>query len=282
MPSGCVRSKALVEVRNAPAPHRVEPATKMRYAARVRKVLVFQHAAHEILGTLNPMLKERGFRVRYINYDRDPGAQPSVDKYNGLIVLGGHMGVYEADIYSHIKTEMLLIEKALAKGIPILGICLGAQMLAQALGAHVRKHTQREMGWYDVHLTEAGRRDRVFASFGKTEKVFQMHGDTFDIPKSAEHLAFSDICVGQAFRYGHNVYGMQFHLEVDQPMIERWLKNPRNLADLASTKGHCSAAAIETGIEKHLAASMSLSRATFATFLDLFGEIQRRERLGSR
>lgn len=260
----------------------MEVHARMSYPQNVRKVLVFQHAAHEILGTLNPMLKERGFRVRYINYDRDPGAQPSVEKYNGLIVLGGHMGVYEADIYSHIKTEMLLIEKALAKGIPILGICLGAQMVAQALGAHVRKHTQREMGWYDVHLTEEGQRDRVFTHFQKTEKIFQMHGDTFDIPKSAEHLAYSEICKGQAFRYGHNVYGMQFHLEVDRPMIDRWLKNPRNVADLESTKGQCSATAIETGIERHLAHSMSLSRGTFGSFLDLFGEIQRRERLGSR
>lgn len=228
------------------------------------------------------MLKERGMRVRYINYDRDPGAQPSVDRYNGLIVLGGHMGVYEADIYSHIKTEMLLIEKALAKGIPVLGICLGAQMVAQALGAHVRKHTEREMGWYDVHLTDAGKHDPLFTHFRKSEKIFQMHGDTFDIPKSAEHLAYSDICKGQAFRYGHNVYGMQFHLEVDKPMIDRWLTNPRNIADFESTKRQCSPANIKAGIDKYLEHSMNLSRATFAGFLNLFGEIQKRERLGSR
>lgn len=254
----------------------------MRYAREVRKVLVFQHAAHEILGTLNPMLKDRGFRVRYINYDRDPGAQPSVDKYHGLIVLGGHMGVYEADTYSHIHTEMRLIERALAKGIPILGICLGAQMLAQALGAHVRKHTQREMGWYDVHLTAAGQRDPIFAHFRPTEKIFQMHGDTFDIPKTAEHLAYSEICKGQAFRYGANVYGLQFHLEVDRPMIERWLRSPRNLAEMELTKGQCSPRLIEAGIDQHLAHSMALSRETFAGFLDLFGVMQKRERLGSR
>ncbi len=90
----------------------------------MRKIIVFQHVAHEILGTLNPLLKSKGFRVRYINFDRNPEETPSLEKYNGLIVLGGNMGVYEAEKYTHIKVELKLIEQALSKNIPILGICV--------------------------------------------------------------------------------------------------------------------------------------------------------------
>lgn len=235
----------------------------------MRRVLVFQHVANEILGTLNPMLKQKGLRVRYVNFDRNPETQPSIDKYNGLIVLGGNMGVYEADTYSHIKVEMQLIEKALHKGIPILGICLGAQMLAQALGSHVRKHTEREMGWQEVHLTENGSKDPLFQHFKKTEKLFQMHGDTFDIPNSAAHLAYSSVCQSQAFRYKENVYGLQFHLEVDQGMIDRWLNNPRNIKDLEET-GKVTPEKIKSESAANLRHSMSLSQQTFKTFLDSF------------
>lgn len=151
----------------------------------MRKVLVFQHVAHEILGTLNPLLKARGLRVRYVNFDRNPDEKPSVEKYDGLIVLGGQMGVYEADKYTHIKVEMQLIEQALKKGIPILGICLGAQILAHVLGANVRKSPIKEVGWHDIDLTVAGEQDPLLGHFQKREKIFQMHGDTFDLPKTA-------------------------------------------------------------------------------------------------
>src|SRR4051812_48048413 len=139
----------------------------------MRKILVFQHVAHEILGTLNPLLKKEKFRVRYVNFKREPEAAPSVDRYNGLIILGGYMGVYEADRHKHIKFEMQAIEKALKKNIPVLGICLGAQILAHVLGAHVRKHTQKEIGWCDVQLTENGKKDSLLKHFKGTEKLFQ-------------------------------------------------------------------------------------------------------------
>src|SRR6185312_2919672 len=187
----------------------------------MRKVLVFQHAAHEILGTLNPLLKERGFRVRYVNFHRHPDMIPSIEKYDGLVVLGGNIGVYEAAAYPHIRVELKVIEEALKKDIPILGICLGSQMLAQVLGSPARKSKIREIGWCDVELTAHAKNDRVFAAFGPSEKIFQMHGDTFDIPKSATHLAQSKDFPAQAFKLGDKVYGLQFHLEVDQPMIHR-------------------------------------------------------------
>lgn len=246
----------------------------------MRKVLVFQHVAHKILGTLNPTLKEHGLRMRYVNFERTPDEHPSVEKYNGLIILGGHMGVYEADKYTHIKVEMKLIEEALKKDIPVLGICLGSQLLAHVLGANVRKHAEKEIGWHDIHLTEEGVQDPLFHHFGKTEKLFQLHGDTFDVPSSAVHLASSELCPSQAFRYGDKVYGLQFHLEVDQPMIHRWLDNPMNKKDIDES-GKFSIEQIRTETEERIQHSMKLSHETFSQFIELFALPPRPILLGS-
>src|SRR4051812_26984631 len=117
----------------------------------MRKLLVFQHAASEPLGVLDPMLRERGFRVRYINFARDPAAQPDLERYYGLVVLGGPMHVDQAEAYPHLRIEIEAIREALRREIPVLGICLGAQLLAAALGAHVRPNPVREIGWYRLH-----------------------------------------------------------------------------------------------------------------------------------
>lgn len=241
----------------------------------MRKVLVFQHVANEILGTLNPALKQKGLNVRYVNFERDPNAAPSIEKYNGLIVLGGYMGVYEADQYTHIKTEMKLIEEALKKNIPILGICLGAQILAHVLGSEVRKSAEKEMGWYDIEMTTAGEKSSLLSHFKKTEKIFQMHGDTFDIPKSCEHLAQSKICPAQAFSYGTKVFGLQFHLEVDEAMILRWLNNPKNQKDILESQGKVSAEAMRADTALYLQNSLKLSEQTFKKFIDLFAMKER-------
>lgn len=248
----------------------------------MRKVLVFQHVAHKILGTLNPTLKSSGLNMRYVNFERTPDDHPSVQKYNGLIILGGHMGVYEAEKYKHIKVEMQLIEEALKKDIPILGICLGAQLLAHVLGAPVRKNPEKEIGWCDIDLTDEGLKDPLLSHFKPREKIFQLHGDTFDIPQSAVHLAKSDVCHGQAFRYGEKVYGFQFHLEVDQPMIQRWLDNPRNYDEMFSTHQNFSKEQISLETEEFLPHSMDLSRQTFEKFIGLFSLKQKPIRLGSR
>lgn len=236
----------------------------------MRKVLVFQHVAHKILGTLNPTLRDHGLRMRYVNFERNPEEEPTLEKYNGLIILGGHMGVYEAEKYTHIKTEMKLIEEALHKNIPILGICLGSQLLAHVLGASVRQSEEKEIGWYDINLTEEGQKDPLFNHFQSTEKMFQLHGDTFDVPQTAVHLASSAICPGQAFRYGDKVYGIQFHLEVDAPMIHRWLINHRNRKEIIDSNGKFSIDQITLETEQCIKHSMNLGQQTFAKFIELF------------
>jgi GMP synthase (glutamine-hydrolysing) len=247
----------------------------------MRKVLVFQHVAHKILGTLNPTLKERGLNIRYVNFERTPDERPSLDRYNGLIVMGGHMGVYEADKYQHIKVELQLIEEALKKGIPILGICLGSQLIAKVLGSHVRKHAVKEIGWYDVNFHESAQNDFLLGTFNSQEKLFQMHGDTFDIPSGAVHLASTSTCPSQAFRYGDKVYGLQFHLEVDEGMIQRWLTSEKNYHFINDPQQSFSIEQIKNETQLYLDRSMELSVRTFAKFVELFALKERPLVLGS-
>jgi GMP synthase (glutamine-hydrolysing) len=247
----------------------------------MRNILVLQHVAHEILGTLNPLLKQHGLRIRYVNFHRDPNAQPSLDGYNGLIILGGPMGVYEQDKHPHLKIELKLIEEALKKNIPVLGICLGAQMLAHVLKADVKKGEHKELGWHDVHLKECASKDPLFEHFKSTEKIFQLHGDFFEIPKSTEHLAFSKIFDGQAFRYGQKAYGMQFHLEVDAAMVNRWLNVRAIKEDIDSTHGLVTNEKIQADTALFIERSLSLSEKTFLEFIKLFELPERPEVLDS-
>ncbi len=247
----------------------------------MKRITVIQHESYEVLGTLDPLLRKKGLRIRYVNFERNPDLQPSIEKYDGLILLGGYMGVYEAEKYTHLKVEMAMIEQALKRKIPVLGICLGAQILAHVLGAPVRKHIHREMGWYDLHLTEEGVKDPVLEHFQKTEKVFQSHGDTFDIPKTAVQLASSELCDGQAFRYEDNVYGLQFHLEVDRTIIEHWLEQPENQEIFRNSGGKFVPATMQEETEKYISKSMSLSSEAFSKFLTIAGVRERAIILGS-
>lgn len=247
----------------------------------MRKIMVLQHVAYEPLGTLNPMLKAAGFRIRYINFGRDPDAQPSLEGYSGLVVLGGPMGVYEMDKHRHIRTELALIEEALRRDIPVLGICLGSQLLAHALGSKIRVAKSVEMGWHEVHLTESGRSDELFRAWNGTERVFQMHQDTFDTPRDSHHLGWSEICAGQAFRYGEKAYGLQFHLEVDKAMIHRWLKVSSNQTMIEAAGGKPTVETIESETVQHIQRSLDLSRMTFEKFISIFQLPDRPELLGS-
>lgn len=248
----------------------------------MRRVLVFQHVAFEILGTLNPLLKAAGLRIRYVNFGRDPHARPRLDGYEGLVVLGGPMNVDQVDRHPHLATEVELIQEALDRDIPILGICLGAQLLARALGASVGPAEDKEIGWYDVDVTDAGRDDPLLSAFGPTERIFQWHGDTFDIPTGAEHLASSRICPNQAFRYGDKVYALQFHLEVDAPLIDRWLSIPVHQDEIASLDGRVDPGKIRLETRDRIESACDLSDRTFGAWVRLFGRERRGRILASR
>jgi len=248
----------------------------------MKKLLVFQHVAHELLGTLNPLLKRAGFRIRYVNFARYPDAQPSLYGYDGLIVLGGPMSVNDTNRLPHLITELKVIEDALRREIPVLGICLGAQLIAKTLGADVYPNREKEIGWYDVSPTQEAFSDPLLMELQKTEKIFQWHGETFDIPKSTSHLAFSSLCANQAFRYGTKVYGFQFHMEVDAPMIHRWLRVAENRQEKTRSLNSDYLERIDNETPEHMARLTELSERVFGEFINLFGIEKRYLRLPTR
>ena len=192
------------------------------------------------------------------------------------------MNVDEQPQRAHLRNEARAIEAMLKQGKPVLGICLGAQLLAHVLGAAVPRNKVKEIGWYPLHKTEAGSTDPVLAPLTATTPVFQWHGCRFDMPQTAVHLARSDDCEQQAFRYGDNAYGFQFHLEMDERLIERWLANPAYREELADAGLPHDEHAIRAHTRQHIAAMQLQAEAVFNNFLDLVGRPQRRHTLPSR
>ena len=244
------------------------------------KILVFQHVPYEPLGTLDPLLKQAGFRLRYVNFGRNPGERPPLEGYVALIILGGPMNADDVTTYPHLATELDLIQEALQRDISIMGICLGAQLLAKALGGTILADAGREIGWHDVELTDAGISDQVLSTFGQRSQVFQWHDDVIELPPGVVHLARSERCATQAFRYGEHAYGFQFHLEADGALIERWLKVPQHQAVFAD--GQLDPRHIRDRIKDAIQPLMTLSNNTFSRWIERFDLQPRKLRLPSR
>jgi GMP synthase-like glutamine amidotransferase len=190
------------------------------------KVLAFRHIPFEHLGRISDSLASHQMEYEYV--DLFSGAPlPDISAAAGLIFMGGPMSAN--DELPYIRQELDLIEKAVSLGKPILGVCLGSQLIAKALGACVYPNRAKEIGWYPVYWTDAGRADLRLSA---PETVFHWHGETFDLPPGAELLAYSDRCGHQAYRVGNKIYGLQFHLEVTPEMIADWLTQDANCGDL--------------------------------------------------
>ena len=246
------------------------------------KVLVFQHVPAEPLGTLDPMLRHRGHRIRYVNFHRHPDAQPDVSRYDALIVLGGPQMPDQGHIHPHLNVEMRCIEQALARDMPVLGICLGAQLLPYTLGGGVRPMDRCEIGWYELEPTHQSAADPLFCALPAPRPVFQWHGYTFDLPSGAVQLARSATCENQAFRFGRHSYGLQCHLELDERLINRWLNYPEYRQDLAAQGRGEDADQIRAQTHKLIGQSVALSQEIFGGFLAPLGEARNRQVLPSR
>jgi GMP synthase (glutamine-hydrolysing) len=185
--------------------------------------MVIRHVEIEDLGYLGVALERDGIRFDYVDAESLPNERPA-DRVGSLIVLGGPMGAYEVDRHPHLRTVIDLIRDFLAAGRPVLGICLGGQLLAAAAGARVYPGEHgKEIGWAPVQLTGAGVNDPLWAGFPESFHTFHWHGDTFDLPADAELLARTERYV-QAFRLGPVAYGVQFHPEVVPAQLESWIR----------------------------------------------------------
>jgi GMP synthase (glutamine-hydrolysing) len=198
----------------------------------VNTVAVLRHVRHETLGSLEALIRQAGLDIECVDLFGPP-RRFHPWHHLGLVVLGGPMNVDQTDEYPFLAAEVEWIRAALAGQTPVLGICLGSQLLAKAAGARVYPNSVKEIGWYPLELTEAAAHDPLFAGCPAGATVFQWHGDTFDLPPSATHLAESAACRHQAFRVGDRAWGLQFHLEVTAEMIETWLTEPGNCGELA-------------------------------------------------
>ena len=199
-------------------------------------VLIVKNVLTEGPGTIADFLRDERILSRVV--ELHGGAElPSMDGFTHVVVLGGPMAVYEMDRYPYLVREARLIEDAIGAGKRVLGVCLGAQMIAHALGARVYAGGAKEIGWYEVGITDEGMRDpcmRELAVHGRNAAhVFQWHGDTFDLPGGCVRLASSDLFPNQAFSYAGRVYALQFHIEVTPEIVQGWLAHEPGI-DLAA------------------------------------------------
>ncbi len=184
------------------------------------RMTCFQHIDCEGPGSLGPLLKSLGIELEILKPFKGDTIPENLG--DGLLVLGGPMGVYEEAQYPWMTGELIAIRKALAASLPVLGICLGSQMLAHAAGAQVFRGALPEVGWRPITLTPAGKKDPLLEGLPETFNVFHWHGDTFTLPKNAELLAGSDWFPHQIFKVGAKAYGFQCHLEVTEGMVRDW------------------------------------------------------------
>jgi GMP synthase-like glutamine amidotransferase len=189
-------------------------------------ILVVRHEPFEHLGRFAEILKQNNIPFYY----KDLGEPLELDGYHGVIVMGGPQSAN--DSLPGLLAELKLIEQAVVREVPVLGICLGAQLIAKALGARVYRNPEKEIGWAGVYFTAAAEGDHVFGGIASPANLFHWHGETFDLPAGAEWLAYSDKCRHQAFRFGRNVYGVQFHPEITPEMIVDWSAQPANCGEV--------------------------------------------------
>lgn len=207
-----------------------------------------QHVDCEPLGTLETVLTENLHLVRLAAYG-DPVAyrhavsgHVEAQDYDGLLLLGGPMAVYDHAEIEGLDDSLRLVRATVHAGLPIMGICLGSQLVAWALGGQVRPGRtmglRKEIGWFPVRLSQRGAVDPLFHGFDRDRPVFHWHGDTFVLPEGAWHLASSDLYPNQAFRWGRWTYGLQFHVEVTPALVAAFVESyAEELAALDYVKG---------------------------------------------
>lgn len=230
-------------------------------ARNIRRAVAIRHVAFEDLGTLGDVLAARDFDVEYVEAGRDDFVR--VGDPDLLVVLGGPIGAYETDSYPFLHAETKLVEARIRAEKPIIGICLGAQIMASALGARVYPSGVKEIGWAPVTLTDDGK-NSCLAGLADTP-VLHWHGDTYDLPRGATLLAASSMVRHQAYTVGRSALALQFHIEVTGRNLERWFVG--HAVEIAATRS-VSVAGLRADTARLAAGLERAGSACLARFLD--------------
>ncbi len=210
--------------------------------------LIIVHVSCEGPGLFAPLLEHHDVRLKVVDIEQGHALPDRLDDTQIVIVMGGPMNVGEEAEHPYLEKEYDLLRQALEDDVPVLGVCLGSQILAHAAGARVYRGPVEEFGWSRVDLTRAGRRDPLFEGVDRSMLVFQWHAFTFDIPTAGELLATGSEVPSQAFRVGRRAYGLQFHIELDRRLLELWMAlAPEERRDLTPPR----VAAIRQCFEAH-------------------------------
>ncbi|MDP9115037.1 MAG: type 1 glutamine amidotransferase [Acidobacteriota bacterium] len=218
-----------------------------------RSILVLRHEPFEHLGFFADILN--GLRIPFVF--RDLNDKLDLGLHQGLIIMGGPPSANDPEM----SAEMHFIQQVIGNNYPVLGVCLGAQLIAKALGAHVYRNREKEIGWAPVHFTESAQSDPVLGGLDSPSVFFHWHSETFTQPPGSDLLAYSDKCRQQAFRYRDHVYGIQFHPEITPAMIADWSAQPLNCGDVDT---------LEAPIDPHGAATAPMARHILEGWLGLF------------
>jgi GMP synthase-like glutamine amidotransferase len=229
-------------------------------------LLALQHIACEPPAAFEDELLAQGLDLHRVELDEGESA-PDWREFGGLIVMGGPMGAYDDDSHPWLTAERDMIHAAAESGHPVWGVCLGAQLLAAALGARVYPGERAEVGMLAVELTDAASADPVFGHAPRSFPTLQWHGDTFDLPEGATLLASSPAYRSQAFAYKRS-YGLQFHLEVTPGLAAEWGRVPAYAASLAQTLGERSLPGFLADVEANAGVTVPLARRLFARWLE--------------
>jgi len=235
------------------------------------RVLVLQHIACEHPGVFSEVMSERG--VEPVPVELDEGEPlPEWREFDAVLAMGGPMGADDDEEHPWLTNEKRLVREAVEGGRPFLGVCLGVQLLAAALGARVHPVETPEVGLLPVELTPEGRKDPLFDGLDESLVSLQWHGDTFELPAGAVRLARSEQVPNQAFRAGESAYGVQFHLEVTGEMAREWAAVPAYRQSLAETLGEERGAEFIASVERRAGGRHAPARRLFANWLELAPE----------